>query len=91
MIKLIKKLFMAKIDARPIPKDDQAAALAALAAYKAQNPVKYEQKKAALFARYGLDVVEDAAKVEPVPDASDIELEEIKAKVVKAKTTKNAS
>ena len=74
---------MARIEHKPIPKDNKAEALEAIAAYKAQNPVKYEQKKAALFARYGLDVEVDS--VEREPDANDIELEAIKKKVTKAK------
>ena len=69
---------------KPIPKDDQVEAIKALAAYKVQNPVKYEQKKAALFARYGLSLGEDEAKVEPVKDANDLELE-VLAKKAKAK------
>lgn len=74
---------MARIEHKPIPMDDKAAALAAIAAYKVQNPVKYEQKKKALFKMYGLDEVADS--VEPVEDASDIELKEIAKKVTKAK------
>ena len=67
---------MARLEHTPIPKDDKSAALEAIAAYKAQNPVKYEQKKEALFARYGLDSVTDS--VDPVEDANDIELKEMK-------------
>lgn len=74
---------MARIEHKPIPKDDKAAALEAIAAYKAQNPIKYEQKKEALFKRYGLDVVKDS--VEKTPDENDVELEAIKKKVTKAK------
>lgn len=74
---------MARIEHRPIPKDDKAAALEAIAAYKKQNPVKYEQKKAALFALYGLDMVEDS--VEEIPDENDKELEALKKKVTRAK------
>ena len=80
LIKLIKKL-MARVEHVPIPKDDKAAALEAIAKYKAQNPVKYEQKKVALFARYGLDAVEDS--VDPVEDDNDKELKAIKKKVTK--------
>lgn len=76
---------MARIEHKPIPKDDQAAALEAIAAYKKQNPVKYEAKKKALFARYGLNLVEDEAKVEETPDENDKELAKLKAKVTKAK------
>lgn len=57
--------------------------LNALAAYKLQNPVKYEAKKAAMFARYGLDEKEEKAPVEP--DANDIELAELTAKAKKVK------
>lgn len=74
---------MARIEHAPIPKNDKEAALAAIAAYKVQNPVKYEQKKKALFARYGLDSVVDS--VEPVEDENDKELKALKAKVTKAK------
>jgi hypothetical protein len=79
----LKQLFMARIEHKPIPKDDQAEALEAIAAYKKQNPVKYEAKKEALFARYGLNLVEDETKVEETPDENDIELAKIKAKVTK--------
>lgn len=48
--------------------------------YKKQNPAKYEAKKAALFARFGLA---PEAVPEPVPDASDIELEAVAKKVSK--------
>ena len=72
---------MARIEHAPIPMDDKAAALEAIAAYKAQNPVKYEHKKAALFAKYGLDVVKDS--VDEVEDDNDIELKELKKKVTK--------
>lgn len=82
ILKLIKKL-MAKLEHKPIPKDDKSAALAAIAAYKAQNPAKYETKKAALFARYGLNEVEDS--VEKTEDANDIELKELATKITKAK------
>jgi len=61
---------------------DKAEIIEQLAKYKLQNPVKYEAKKAALFARYGL--VEDSIP-EPVQDASDVELEVLKTKVTKSK------
>ena len=80
ILNVIKNLFMAKIDHKPIPTDNQLEALEAIRAYKKQNPAKYEQKKAALFARYGLT---PEAEVEAVPDANDVELEAI------AKTVKN--
>ena len=72
---------MARIEHRPISKTDKAEALEAIAAYKKQNPVKYEAKKAALFARYGLDAVKDS--VEETPDDNDKELEALKKKVTK--------
>lgn len=72
---------MAKLNYQPIPNDDKAKALEAIAKYKAQNPVKYAQKKEALFAKYGLNLAD-----EPVSeDAEDIELKEIAKKVTKAK------
>lgn len=74
---------MAKLEHAPIPKDDKAKALEAIAAYKAQNPKKFEAKKEALYARYGLDAVKDS--VEPVEDENDKELKELKKKVTKAK------
>lgn len=75
---------------RPIPKNDQLEALEAIKRYKAQNPTKYEAKKAALFARYGLNIEEEVEATAPVLDANDVELEAVKAKVVKAKTKKDA-
>lgn len=70
---------MARVEHTPIPKDDKMAALTAIMAYKKQNPVKYEQKKAALFKMYGLDEEE----VVEAPDSNDVELEAIKAKITK--------
>lgn len=81
LLNKIKSLFMAKLEYSPIPKNDQGAALEALAKYKAQNPVKYEAKKAALFARYGLNIAEEVS----TEDANDVELKEIAKKVSKAK------
>ncbi len=72
---------MARVEHTPIPKDDKSAALEAIMAYKKQNPVKYEMKKAALFKMYGLDEVE----VVEVPDDNDVELEAIKKKITKSK------
>lgn len=83
ILKAIANKVMGRIENTPIPKEDKAAALAAITAYKAQNPVKYEMKKEALFAKYGLDAVKDS--VEPVEDANDVELKELKKKVTKAK------
>jgi hypothetical protein len=80
MRKLLALIFrpMAQIEHKPIPTDDQVAALEAIKAYKKQNPAKYELKKAALFKKYGLS---PDAEVEEAPDASDIELEAITKKV----------
>jgi hypothetical protein len=81
LITKIKSLFMATLEYSPIPANDKSVALEAIARYKAQNPVKYAQKKEALFAKYGLNI-ED----EPVTeDAEDLELKEIAKKVSKAK------
>ena len=74
---------MARIEHKPIPQDNQAEALEAIAAYKAQNPVKYEQKKEALFKRYGLDVKDEIVETE---DDNDKELKELKKKVTKKAT-----
>lgn len=52
-----------------------------LAAYKLQNPVKYEAKKASLFAKYGLAPEDD---VVAEPDENDIEL----TKLIKKETKK---
>ncbi len=65
-----------------IPEMTNVEIIEQLAAYKAQNPAKYEAKKAALFARYGLTLEEE--KVQE-PDENDKELEALK---VKAKKTK---
>jgi hypothetical protein len=83
MIKNLINKLMARLQHMPIPTEDKAAALEAIAAYKAQNPVKYEMKKKALFAKYGLDAVEDSVDV--VEDDNDKELKELKKKVTKAK------
>lgn len=63
---------MAKVELRPIDKSDKTAVIEALMNYKKQNPVKFEQKKAALFAKYGL---EDEAIAESVKDETDEKLE----------------
>jgi len=89
MAKLIQRKFKPtpeEVVATGIPPMEKEEILASLTAYKLQNPVKYEAKKAALFAKYGFNVQEDS--VEVVPDANDIELAEIKenlTKVVKDK------
>lgn len=69
---------MAKLSYVPAPKDDKEAALAFIEAYKKQNPKKYEMKKAALFAQFGLSLEEEPVEVK------DEELEGLK-KVVRAK------
>ncbi len=92
---MINKLkHMAKLALRkfkPTPEEVQLTGVAPmtqeeileqLKAYKAQNPVKYEAKKAALFARYGFTIEDVPA---PVKDESDVELEALEKKVKKAK------
>lgn len=81
LLKILKKLFMAQLQHKPIPTDDKAAALAAITAYKKQNPVKYEMKKEALFKQFGLDEIEDA--VEDIEDDNDKELKALAKKVTK--------
>lgn len=73
---------MAKLAFKPAPRDNKDEALEFLAAYKKQNPVKYEAKKAALFKFFGLEL---EAEKEEVKDESDKELEVIKEKVAKTK------
>ena len=80
ILQTLKDKLMARIEYTPIPKDDQAAALEAIAAYKKQNPVKYEMKKEALFARYGLTLEDEPQEI---PDSNDLELEAMKKKVTK--------
>lgn len=87
-IKTMAKIAMRKFVPTPAEAVEGATAMSKeeiveqLAKYKAQNPVKYEAKKAALFARYGL--TEEAIPA-PVADAGDVELEALKAKVKKTK------
>ena len=91
LIKNIKALFMAKLEHKKfvlLPAEraegavdmTQSEIVEALIKYKAQNPLKYEAKKAALFAKYGL---EDEEVQAPEPDANDIELKAIKERVTK--------
>jgi len=56
--------------------------LESLMRYKKQNPTKWLTKKAALFARYGLDVNEEPVELK---DAEDEELEAIKKRITKTK------
>jgi hypothetical protein len=92
LLKLIK-IIMAKIEHRKfIPNQeerekgavpmDKAEIVEQLARYKAQNPVKYAQKKEALFKRYGLDIEDEKPEVK---DENDVELEKLAAKVKKTK------
>lgn len=82
LIKLINNI-MARIEHKkfvPTPAEAVEGAvpmtklevIESLAAYKLQNPTKYEVKKAALFARYGLALEDEVADV--APDQNDIEL-----------------
>jgi hypothetical protein len=79
-LKTLKNKLMAKLDYKPISLDNKAEALEAIASYKKQNPVKYEMKKVALFARYGLTPDEEPQEI---PDSNDLELAVIKKKVTK--------
>lgn len=63
---------------------DKAEIIAALQAYKKQNPVKYAAKKEALFKKYGLN----EELPEEQPDVEDIELEEKAKKVTKKQNAK---
>jgi len=82
---------MAKIQMKPIPKDDKAEALAALEAYKVQNPVKYEQKKAALFAFYGVEDPDEKKRLEDEERFAAKVAEEVeKAKAKEAKEAEKA-
>jgi hypothetical protein len=56
--------------------------LESLMRYKAQNPVKYTQKKEALFAKYGLDLEDEPVELQ---DPEEQELETIKKRVTKKK------
>jgi len=56
--------------------------LESLMRYKKQNPTKWLTKKAALFARYGLDVNDEPVELK---DAEDEELEAIKKRITKTK------
>lgn len=92
MIKKIINYIMGRIEHKkfvPTPAEAVSGAtpmtkleiVKSLAAYKLQNPVKYEAKKAALFARYGLDLADE--QTPDAPDANDIELEALTKKVKK--------
>lgn len=76
---------MAHIDSfKPVDASNPEEVIAFLMAYKKQNPAKFELKKAALFKQYGLSL-EEETKIEPIKDATDIELETLKAKITKSK------
>lgn len=85
---------MAKLETRrfkPTPEEKTRGAqdmtkteiIEQLIKYKLQNPVKYAQKKEALFARYGLDLQDEPAEL------VDEEVEELKA--VAKKVAKKAA
>lgn len=85
MFNLIKRFFnlnktMASTEMKPINKANTVEVLEALAAYKKQNPAKYEAKKAALFAKYGLNESDLTLEIQ---DESDKQLEELKKKAKK--------
>lgn len=92
MINLIKKAMTKLVTRRfvPTPEEGQQGlqpmskeeVLESLMRYKAQNPVKYTQKKAALFAKYGLDLEDEPVELQ---DPEVQELEAIKKRVTKKK------
>lgn len=71
---------MATLEFKKIDAQDKALAIEALMNYKKQNPAKFEQKKEALFARYGLSI---DTPVEPVQDETDVVLETLKTNTKK--------
>jgi hypothetical protein len=90
-MKLINNI-MAKLSMRrvvPTPEDvaqgiapmSKEEILELMADYKRQNPAKYEAKKEAMFAKYGLKASDEP--VDPEPDENDKELAELKAKAKK--------
>jgi len=84
MAKLVTKRFVptqeeVQLGEQPMSKVE---VLESLMRYKKQNPTKWLTKKAALFARYGLDVNEEPVELK---DAEDEELEAIKKRITKTK------
>lgn len=74
---------MSKIDNfKPVNVNNQEEVINFLMAYKKQNPVKFELKKAALYKQFNIPL-EDETKLEPVKDETDIQLENLKAKAKK--------
>lgn len=86
MAKLIFKYFKGKKAGEADM--SKAEIVAALKAYKAQNPAKYKVKKEALFARYGLTELAQEQVEEQLQDANDEELETLTKKVTKTKKAK---
>jgi len=74
---------MSKIDNfKPVDKSNPEEVINFLMNYKKQNPAKFELKKSALYKQFNIPL-EDEAKLEPVKDATDIQLEALKAKAKK--------
>lgn len=60
---LFKPKHMADINMKKLVEMPSEEVLKALATYKVQNPVKYEAKKKALFAKYGIEnITEEVEK-----------------------------
>lgn len=72
---LFKPTTMADIHMKKLAEQPSEEVLKALASYKAQNPAKYELKKAALFAKYGISEISEEVEKEVA--------EEVKAKKTK--------
>ena len=73
---------MAKDDiaVRPLKGRAPLEVIEALKNYRKQNPAKYEAKKAALFARYGLNAADETEVDTPEVDPEVQELEALAAK-----------
>lgn len=50
---------MSDINMKKFAEQPADEVIKALAAYKKQNPAKYEVKKAALFAKYGIETISE--------------------------------
>lgn len=56
---LFKPTNMADINMKKFSEQPSEEVIRALAAYKKQNPAKYESKKHALFAKYGIETISE--------------------------------
>lgn len=76
---------MAKItEQKQLSVADKSHAIEALINYKRQNPAKFEAKKEALFARYGISLDTD---IDAPKDETDVLLEKAAKATKKAKST----